>query len=91
MIAGKNSKTAGIVWYGFVETELRRKIGNARCACSQFSIGVGPVHVGLEFLVHSLHFADIVVVRSELEQTSLARELQHPDRIVVGSVPELRV
>ena len=91
MIAGKNTETAGIVRHGFVKPEFRRKIGDTWRARSKFSISVASRHVRLEFLVHGLHFTDVVVIGCEFDQTGLARELQHPDWVVVRSVPELSI
>src|ERR1700757_1442825 len=91
MVARENSETAGIIRHRLVEPELCRKVGDAWRGGPEFTISVGPPQVGVEFLIHSLHFADVVVVGCELQQTSLAGELQHPDWIMVGSIPEFGV
>ena len=91
VIAGKNTETAGIIRHRFVKPEFRRKIGDTGRARPKFSIGVGSRHVGLEFLIHGLHFADVIVIGCEFDQSGLARELQHPDWIMVCSVPELSI
>src|SRR5215469_4921256 len=91
MVARENSETAGIIRHRLVEPELRRKIGDAWSGDPEFSISVSPPHVGIEFLIHSLHLADVVVVGCKLQETSLAGELQHPDWIMIGSIPEFGV
>jgi len=67
------------------------EIGDFWSRCTEFSVGIGSRHIGFELLKDRLHFPDVIVVVREFDQTSLARKLQHPDRIMVRSIPELRV
>ena len=74
-----------------MKAEFRRKIGDPWPRRSKFSISVGSRQVGLEFLIDGLHFTDVVVIGCEFDQAGLARKLQHPDWIMVRSVPELSI
>ena len=48
-------------------------------------------HIGVEFLHHSTHLAEEVVVLREFLQSPLFAKLQRAHRVVICSVPHLRI
>src|SRR5258708_1341236 len=94
MIAGENSKTAGIVRNRFVKTELSREICDwpfDRGAGAGFSVSVLAREIIFERVVDLFQFAEECFVLREFFQTRLTRKLEHAHGIVVRSVPQIRI
>src|SRR6516164_5513990 len=58
MIAGKYSQASGVVRNRFMKPELCGKIGDPGRGGAELPVCIRPSHIGQEFLVDALHFAD---------------------------------
>ena len=94
MIAGKNSEAAGIVGNGFMEAKLRREISNRLFQLTGGTFFPVSILAGEILLVTPVHFGEVAqknLVLRHIDQPPLARELEHPDRIVIGAIPKLGI
>src|SRR2546423_569231 len=92
MVARKNAEAAGIIWNRFVKSELRRKIRDWSfdgCCRADFSVSVLSDEIISESIVDLFQFTKERFVLGEFFQARLSRELQHPHRIVIRSIPQI--
>ena len=94
MVAGQNAKAAGIIWNRFVKSELGRKIRHGfldRGGGSGFSVGVLAGEIISKRVINLFELAQESLVLGQFFQARLSRQLQHPHRIVVCSVPKIGI
>src|SRR5947209_11854665 len=94
MIARENPETAGVIRDGFMKAKLGREIRDAvldPLAFPSLSVGVLAREILLESGVDLLQLAPEIIVLRDFNQPRLPRELQHADRIVIRSIPQLWV
>src|SRR3954469_21572522 len=94
MIAGQDSEAAGIVGNGFMESKFRREIGNRLFQLTGGTFFAISILAGEVLLISPVNFGELAqknLILRHIDQPSLARELEHPDRIVVGAIPKLRI
>ena len=95
VIAREDAEAAGVIRHALVEAELGREIRERtaleRRFGAQFSVSVLARHVGFELRRHLPHLAQEIVVLRHFREPRLAAELEHPERIVIGLVPEFVV
>src|SRR5262249_49845735 len=94
MVAGKNPEPAGIIRNRFVKSKFSREVCPRPldcCARSGFSIRVLPRKIISEYVVNLIQLPKKGFVLCEFFQAPLPRELQHADRIVVRTVPQIGI
>jgi hypothetical protein len=94
VIARENAKAAGIIRNRFVKAELSGEISDRFldfAGGTDLTIGVLSCEVTAERIVDVFQFPQETFVVRDFDETGLARELKHPDRIVISPVPKLRI
>src|SRR5205807_10203920 len=94
MVAGENSKTAGIIWDRFVKSKLGREIRDRsfnRRAGAGFSISILTREIISERVVDLLQFPKKRFVLGKFFKPRLPGELEHAHRIMMGPVPPIGI
>src|SRR5712692_9211631 len=94
MVARENAETTGIIWNRLVKSKLGREIRDRffdRSAGACFSICVLARQIISEGVMHLLELTQKSFVLSQFFQAGLPRKLQHPDGIMIGAVPQIRI
>ena len=94
VIARKDAKTARVIGNRFVKAKFRREISDRLLDLTRgafFPVGVLAREILLVSPMDLPEIAQEDFVPRHFEQPPLARELEHPDRVVVGAIPKLGI